>query len=688
MVQGTRYQGSSMRATVSRLLALVVVSASLLPSMGVRAQEQTLTVNVAGFTAPDWPQAQTVVTVLDNDGRSVAGLTAAEFSTSLNDSPVPVTAVTRGVDSSLPISVVLALDTSGSMAGGAIEQAKAAAHRFLDGLGPQDSVAIITFSTTVGTALPFTDDRPAAHAAIEGLVAEGTTALFEATAESVRLASNAHNARRAVVLLSDGGIGILSGGVTRQEAIATAETGGVPVFAIGLGDQLDRAYLQELIGKTGGQFAETRSPEGLAQLYQDVGELLRGQYILTLDTSALALDQSAPATLRVNVTAGGQQGSAERDVCAQRLCVALTDLTEGERLEAERTVAAWVVAADPVSSVTFLVDGDVVRELTEPPYKIILDPADLSSGKHTFSVEVATVAGETGLREVTVRTGAAGGGIPTNAIAVAVVLVAAAGGVVLIWQLGRRRRGGEPGPDPAPLPRPPLGFPPGRGTRRLLLEDGPPLPLPASPEGPLGRLVVVSGPLTGQAFPLGSAPVNIGSGQRTAIHLPTQPEEGVEIAAEHARLWMREGQLVVHELRRLTAVGAVGGRWEILAPGDVFSIGPHKFRFELVPEDEIEAAGESATPPEVPNVLRTHPAGSGPSMEPAPSGDAPAPAAEEPEVPNILRPPPDRFGKRSSDGGEPADQAPAQDAPVAGSGPEAESGPVASDADGKRQKSA
>jgi hypothetical protein len=91
--------------------------------------------------------------------------------------------------------------------------------------------------------------------------------------------------------------------------------------------------------------------------------------------------------------------------------------------------------------------------------------------------------------------------------------------------------------------------------------------------------------------------MSIGTGHRCFVHLDDS-EDGREIGVEHARVWIRDGQLVMHELRRLSDLGSTGGRWEFLAPGDVFAIGPYTFQFEL-------SAGDGEETGEVPNILRS-----------------------------------------------------------------------------------
>ncbi len=591
------------------MLGLLLAFAALsVASPAGALQEEGLMVEVASFTADGWPQGQTVVTVLGGDGRTVAGLAEENFQVQVNGSQMPVRSVTRGVDSSVGIAVVLALDISGSMGGVALEQAKAAAIRFLDGLGPNDTVATVAFAQTVGQVHGFTSDRATVEAAVTGLGVYEGTALYQATMWSVGVAASSGTDRRAVVLLSDGVD--TAGAVTRAEALNTAQALGVPIFTIGLGSEMDRAYLQELASRSGGQFAETPSPEGLALLYEEVGELLRGQYVVAVDGSGITLPESEAATVRVDVSVGEMTGSGERVFAPRGPVVALSGVEAGEELTAETTVVAEVISADPIASVTFFVDGNVEAEVTEPPYEFVFDPASFATGEHTLGATVAWEGGDSATAvEVAVSTGAAGaggGGGNMTLLAAAVVIVAALGAALLVFVLGRRRSGTE-GPElvigHVPVPRPPdpeEPLPAGVPVRLWPREEEQPQPVKPETEEPQGHLLVTSGPLARQSFPVGETPTSIGSGHRCRIRLPEEGGQGEEPAPEMARVWVRGGQLMVHELLRLTAMGPVGGDWSILEPGETFSIGESAFQFQLDAGPEATPRG----PREIPDILR------------------------------------------------------------------------------------
>lgn len=627
MLQGREGDGQShwLRLVV---ITLLVLSFTMAGSQGLFAQQQNLTVKVNGFTARDWAHAQVVVTVLDAAGHPVSGLTKASFAPRLNGTAVDPVGLSQGIDSSLPLSVVVALDVSDGMQGAALDQAKLAAHHFLDGLGPRDTIAVFGFNDAVSLVQPFTQDHTAAGAAIDRLAAGGRRALYQATVQSILQASaSADTGRRAVVVLSDGADA--SGGQS-QQALFAAQALGVPVFTIGLGGSIDRDYLQRVAQVSSGLFTETSAPEGLVQLYQNVSELLRDQYVLALDASSLGLSTTEPADLSVTATANGSSGSDQRAVCPQRLCVRLTDVASGDQLSKARTVTANVVAVDAVTSVSLYVDGNKTATLTQPPYQFTLDPTQFSGGDHTLAAEVASAAASARSADVQVRfdLGGASGSSSSSFIVIGAVVVLAVVALLLVVYFFRRRSGGAEAPRPvSPQDKPKVGRL-AKPRLRVLEGEGPPAP-PTESSAPLGHVRAVSGPLAGQTFAVGSAPVSIGSGYRSLIRLPRELEQGGEMAPEFARIWVRGSQLMLHELRRLSSTGPVGGRWEMLEDGDVFSIGPFSFRFGLGTEKPAEPA---------PNVVRS-------TSEAIPAG----PPAAEPIVDILKRHPAKEEGQETYD---------------------------------------
>ncbi len=273
------------------------------------ALEGSLQVRIEAVDASAFPQVQATVTVLDAAGRPIAGLPPEAFQASAGAQPVPISGVAGATDQGIPIAVVLGFDVSGSMAGDPLAQAKEAGELLVDQLGPADQVAVVAFADDVSLVQPLTGDRDALAAAIDGLSLGGNTALYDGVARSAELAAAAGLPRRAVVLLSDGTDFGGASTLDSEASLAAARASGVPFFVVGLGGFIDQPYLQELAAASRGQFTRAPSAEDLADLYRTIGDILRHQYVLTLDGAALPRGQTVG--LRVTVSHDGALATAE-----------------------------------------------------------------------------------------------------------------------------------------------------------------------------------------------------------------------------------------------------------------------------------------------------------------------------------------------------------------------------------------
>jgi Ca-activated chloride channel family protein len=200
-------------------------------------------------------------------------------------------------------TIVLAIDTSRSMSATDVrpsrfDAAHAAAQEFLDTVPESYRVGIVSFSTAASTVLTPTTDRDAAKVALGELRLGSGTAIGNAIARSVELASTGEQrpttgqaSPAAVLLLSDGAQ--TAGGVTPDDAGKEARKLGVPVSTVALGTRdaavqvplpgglkqrvvvAPHADARKQIAKaTGGTFAEAPSAAKLREVYRDLGTRL------------------------------------------------------------------------------------------------------------------------------------------------------------------------------------------------------------------------------------------------------------------------------------------------------------------------------------------------------------------------------------------------------------------------------
>ena len=133
-------------------------------------------------------------------GQPVAGLTARDFSVLDNGVRQGVADVTL---EEYPLSVVMVLDTSGSMAGGRLQHLIDAARGLLASLKPTDAASLITFSEDVQLRVPLTRDRRALGAALDRLSANGPTSMRDALWTALQL-RHLEQTRPLALLFSDG----------------------------------------------------------------------------------------------------------------------------------------------------------------------------------------------------------------------------------------------------------------------------------------------------------------------------------------------------------------------------------------------------------------------------------------------------------------------------------------------------
>jgi VWFA-related protein len=192
-----------------------------------------------------------------------------------------------------PVSVILALDNSGSMRRSA-EGVMDAARSFVKALPDKDSLGVLHFADKANLAQDLSKNHQHALEAIDSYVANGGTALYDALMESLTRLKRV-DGRRVVVVLTDGvdenNPGTAPGSTHSLDDVRAAmKDTGATVFTIGLGTKVDRKVLDELAASSGG---ESYYPEDVASLdanYHRILENLRRRYIISYTSTNAARD--------------------------------------------------------------------------------------------------------------------------------------------------------------------------------------------------------------------------------------------------------------------------------------------------------------------------------------------------------------------------------------------------------------
>jgi VWFA-related protein len=169
-------------------------------------------------------------TVSDASGRFVPGLSREDFTVYEDDQPQEIQYFST---ERVPVSLGLVVDTSGSMAGEKMDDAKSALNRFVyDLLDERDEVFLYRFSDHPTFVQGWTTDRDSLSRAIARILPNGGTAMYDAVLEAIPYAASGHNQKKALVVISDGTD--TSSIATPREVRDRLRDGEVLVYAVGI----------------------------------------------------------------------------------------------------------------------------------------------------------------------------------------------------------------------------------------------------------------------------------------------------------------------------------------------------------------------------------------------------------------------------------------------------------------------
>ena len=231
-----------------------------------------------GFTSSASAHAVGIAPIItDGGGHFVTGLSQKDF-TIFDDGQPQKIETFDATDS--PMAAILILDISGSMLP-KLDDARRAAHVFLEALKHEDEVGLYTFNSAIVGTVDLTRDHAALHAAIDQARPEGETALYDVTALALRRLKLLKR-RKAVVLFTDGedNRSRLSVG----QVVEMARASEVSIFSVAQGadeSKVPMVFLNRLAEETGGRSYFIGNIKKLHEVFHSIVVDLKSQYFLT-----------------------------------------------------------------------------------------------------------------------------------------------------------------------------------------------------------------------------------------------------------------------------------------------------------------------------------------------------------------------------------------------------------------------
>jgi len=257
-----------------RLAPAAAIGAAFLFAPVVNAQETTFKVDVKLVSV--------FVNVTDANGAIVGGLKKEDFAVFEDNRPQEIAVFER--ESELPLNLVLAIDTSGSVRKDMTEEA-GAARRFARALlRPQDEMSVFQFATEVRQLTPFTNKPAEIERGLSQLHADWATALYDAIVEGSHKLGD-RQGRKILVVVSDGDDTVQES--TYGDALEAALRNEVTIYSLidvpieqSAGRDIGGEHaLITLAEQTGGKHFYVGAG-GLDKAFAQVSDDLRTQYLI------------------------------------------------------------------------------------------------------------------------------------------------------------------------------------------------------------------------------------------------------------------------------------------------------------------------------------------------------------------------------------------------------------------------
>jgi Ca-activated chloride channel family protein len=225
------------------------------------------------------------VTVTDPYDRLVTGLEADNFRIFENSVEQEIRYFSS---EDVPISIGIIFDLSGSMAN-KVGKAREAALQFFKTANPQDEFFLVSFNERAELMSAFTNSVEDLQSRILSSPARGRTALLDAIYLGLSEMKTARNAKRALLIMSDGGDN--NSRYNEKDIKRLVREADTQLYSVGIFDPFEYrsrtpeelrgpSLLTEVTELTGGRAFSVESINELPDIAAKIGAELRNQYIL------------------------------------------------------------------------------------------------------------------------------------------------------------------------------------------------------------------------------------------------------------------------------------------------------------------------------------------------------------------------------------------------------------------------
>lgn len=272
-----------------------------------------------------------------------------------------------------PLNLALVIDRSTSMRGTRLDKVKQAVHRIIDSLGPQDKISLVSFSDRADLVIETTPvlEKATLKAMASTMQASGGTEILQGMTLGAKQLQKSldHSFVNHLILLTDG----QTYGDEEQclQLADQLQNQGISISAIGIGEEWNDEFLDDLASRTGGTSEYINSPSAVEQFLNKHVRSLGAAFI-----ERLSLSIAPDSNIRL-------EDAFKLSPTAQPLPINVSNIALGS-LERQKSISILLqlqveslIKTGFASILRISASGDILRE-NHQNYKTVSD----------FSIEV------------------------------------------------------------------------------------------------------------------------------------------------------------------------------------------------------------------------------------------------------------------------------------------------------------
>lgn len=386
--------------TTPSLIKVIRTSAGLLGlglllifagAVGVSAQEESLTVTLTKVESRGFPEVTAWLAVSDGRG-PVDSLTATHFEVVEDDRQSVANPITVVADSIKNLRLVFAIDTS-TIDEASLADAKATVISMIDNFGPGDRAALLSFGSKVNLEYNFTNNTTALQQAVSRLSPKGEkTALHQAVLDAATKLAEFPDGRKAIIIITANYDN--TGGPAVDQIIAQLQRTGTPLYVIGIGKKVQGPHpLKTETPLTGGQFLSLNKTDQLRDTLFELENSLRQGYKISFQSNLKA--DNLPHDLSIRVSGDNKKGVVVGRFVAipNRIVITPQGIAANQTVKGVMGLAAEVISPGKLVGVSYLLDDQLLAEVSSLPYNFAWDTTATPPGNHLLTVKAVDQAG-------------------------------------------------------------------------------------------------------------------------------------------------------------------------------------------------------------------------------------------------------------------------------------------------------